>query len=294
MQSPRSTARFAAQVSELNRARPSARHRRVLGGLLVATMCALGGCAQQKCYVNDGASYDDPDAPGLLQSASSETRSAAFVPPRFPIVLAVARVQRGRPLRLLSPVGRDAMSEEELGRLAMLPHVRKIAPITLWETEPNAGSIAQLRTAARRLNADMLLVYELDNERQPTGTFPLVGLASLGVIPDSKEVSLGNAAALLIDVRSSYQYATVTAQADGSRVSNYWGRDGARADAAADARRETMGKLVSRFASSWQEIVLLHGPQLDRGAAPAGTNAAATSPGSSTLSGAATPMSERE
>ncbi len=226
-------------------------------GVSLMALSLVGGCDGYRSYVNNGA-YADQGHPTLIATTASEFHAPVPARVRFPAVVAVACVTRAYDGSLrAAPAG--MMSTFDLTPIGENEQIRKVAPITLLDTEHAAGStVSQLRRAALRLNADMLLIYEVRTSRTPTGTFPLVGLASLGVVPDSSAAYTASAVALLVDVRTSYQYATLNAQAEGSRISNMWGRSSAAYAAEMDALRETNEKLLANFASAWKEILATH------------------------------------
>ncbi|MBX9735547.1 MAG: hypothetical protein K2X32_01355 [Phycisphaerales bacterium] len=234
--------------------------------LSIGSLAIVGGCAPNRSYVNNGA-YADEGHPVLMATTAGEFVGSAPSRVRFPAVVAVACVTRAYDGSLrLAPAG--MMSSFDVTPIGDNEQIRKVAPITLLDTEHAAGStVSQLRRAALRLNADMLLIYEVRTSRTPTGTVPLIGLASLGVVPDSSAAYTASAVALLVDVRTSYQFATLNAQAEGSRISNMWGRSSAAYAAEMDALRATNEKLLVNFASAWKEIVATHGKAA--GATPA-------------------------
>ena len=104
---------------------------------------------------------------------------------------------------------RDMEKDEDFGRLAKLPDLAQISPMSRLLLPSRFQSDKELRTVAARLNADMLLIYTVDTAFLNTDTSTPLSVISLGFGPTIKARIISTVSAILMDTRTGYIYGTV-------------------------------------------------------------------------------------
>ncbi len=197
--------------------------RAAIACLLIAV--ALAGCAS---YVTPGGSVRLGDI-NRADIAAEASRKPA---PNFPARIAVARVQAanyrsyttepyasGRSFSVVTT--RELGSGEQLEALGHWPDVAGVAPVNSLLLPTQLDSLDDLRVAAAKVQADVLLVYTIDTAFRIQGRryAPLAAI-SLGLIPDRDAYITSTASALFIDVRTGFVYGLAEATARASGLTN--------------------------------------------------------------------------
>ncbi len=185
----------------------------------------------------------------------------------FPARIGVLRIQetgyrsysaRGRDLGSFSVVSvRDIESEEDAGRLASMPMVRDVVALNGFVIE-HAYTIDDLRRAAARVHADMLLVYTLDTSFTTESTVPVVGVITLGLFPNDMARVNSTATAALIDTRTGYIYALAEASAEADQLANAWTKEDAVEQSRSRAEGDAYNKLLAELERAWAGVVRGH------------------------------------
>lgn len=188
---------------------------------------------------------------------------------KFPAAVAVVRVQasgyrsytaQGYGRGAYSVVTqRDVEKEADFERLTKLPMVAGVAPVGRLLLSPEMSSDAQLREAAARLGADVLVIYTLDTTFTTEDNAAPLTVISLGLSPN-RVVRVGTtASAVILDTRNGYVYGTAEATETGKQLTNAW-QDETAAD---QARRRTesaaFGRLVTELEKTWGMVVARQG-----------------------------------
>lgn len=239
----------------------------------------LAGCAQ---------SYTVPGGPARLETLGvTQTRRAALADPsirtvldkkplaRFPAVLAVARVQSadyalplcgshpsGRRLNAYSVLTtRDIEKEEDFEPLGHLPQVVAVATMKRILLNGDFNNDADLRQAAARLHADLLLFYTFDTTFYTDTAVRPLGVITLGLFPNKNAKVATTASAVLMDVNNGYIYAIVESTAADNQLANAW----SSADAVDQVRRRTERRafedLLAQFKKEWTNVVIQYAPR---------------------------------
>ena len=104
---------------------------------------------------------------------------------------------------------RDVETEEDFDRLARQPFLAQISPLSRLLLPSEFDSDKELRRAAARLEADMLLVYTVDTTFLDTDKSTILGVVSFGFGPNIDLRVISTVSALLMDVRTGYLYGTI-------------------------------------------------------------------------------------
>ena len=258
--------------------------------LVAAVLCASmigAGCA---------STYTVPGGPAnmaMMQSQSGGLAAAGggssgglggSIDPvpmvRFPAMIAVARVQAsgyrshtaqgfGGEGSMFSVITtRDVETDGTIERVAKMPNVAGLASLNRLLLSGGSLSERGLRQAARRVNADVLLLYTFDTQFYTKDFARPVSIVTLGLSPNKRAYVTTTATALITDARTGYVYGGAETTEKSDQLSNGWTSE----DAVDDTRRRTearaFDKLVGELEKTWPNIV----SQYSR---PAGTPATA-------------------
>ncbi|MBW8759524.1 MAG: hypothetical protein JF586_18150 [Burkholderiales bacterium] len=235
---------------------------RLLVSACLVALAAFGGCAQS--YIVPGAKADlQAFAPVSIQEGFAAKPSAPF-----PAALALVRVQgptyanfhlgtAGVPAgsRYSVVTTREVEDDAQFDRLGKLPQVDGVTGLNRMLLPEHPGSEKDLREAASRVHADLMLVYTFDtaffNEDQST---PLTAI-SLGFLPTRKIAVSTTASALLVDTRTGYVYSTYESTKRSDTRASVWGSQDAADAARRDNERAAFGELVESVAGSWPKLL---------------------------------------
>lgn len=104
---------------------------------------------------------------------------------------------------------RDIETDEDFERLNRLPSVAEIAPLSRLLLPSVFESDKELRQAAARVQADMLLVYTVDTSFLDTDKSSVLGVVTLGFGPTIDVRVVTTVSALLLDTQTGYVYGTI-------------------------------------------------------------------------------------
>jgi hypothetical protein len=137
----------------------------------------------------------------------------------FPAHIAVVRIQEpGYKSMTNEGIGggrysvitvRDIETDEDFARLGRLPSVADIAPLSRLLMPSAFESDKELRQAAARVQADMLLVYTVDTSFLDTDKSTVLGVVTLGFGPTIDVRVITTVSALLLDTQTGYVYGTI-------------------------------------------------------------------------------------
>jgi len=188
----------------------------------------------------------------------------------FPANIAVARIQaslyrnyftereggvygQGR----YSVITAKELGEDEvLSEIAKLPEIGGLTGISTLLLPPHLQSDKELREAAARLKADMLLLYTCDTSFHDNERAVPLAVISLGLSPTHQVSIHVTASALLIDTRTGFIYATLESNEKRQLTTSAW-QSSSSADRARQMAEETAFKgLMAEFKKSWPQILL--------------------------------------
>ena len=231
--------------------------------LFILFFAVLAGCA----------SYVTPGGPVRLDAIDREdiAEAAARKPAAiFPARIAIARVQAPDYRSYTTDplvVGRysvittqELLTEVQFDEIVAWPKVAGVAPISRLLLPEKLESLDDLRLAAAKLQADVLLVYTLDTSFriQGRGYGPLTPI-SLGLVPDRDAHITTTASAILTDVRTGFVYGVAEATAKTAGLTNVWGASDTVDRKRLEAEGEAFKLLLAEATKTWRGVVKQHG-----------------------------------
>lgn len=150
---------------------------------------------------------------------------------------------------------RDAAAERVLQQLARLDGVAAVAPINRLLLPAQLDSIAALRQAAARVQANVLLVYTFDTRFQ-TGQqqLPLLNTILLGTLNNQPLTVRSNVSAVVFDVQTEYVYGLAEANVQTHGSSNLWQTDSEVDKLRQDAEQQALAALMTQLQTQWPQI----------------------------------------
>jgi hypothetical protein len=236
--------------------------------ILAVVMTIASSCSLK--YVTPGTSVKiselaDEDISKLL---SNKPASA------FPVNIAIARVQqkgytnyRYRNDLYSQPEGnfsmiltRDAEEDKAFERLSELNGVDQAAPFNRLLLPYNYKSIKDLRLAAAKMKAGMLLVYTFDTEFIiDTKNYGPQNVFSLGYLKNKDVRVVTTASVALFDVQTEYLYGLAEATANESKKSNAWKKQDEVDNLRIDTEKKAFDKLVGEIEKMWGGVMQEYG-----------------------------------
>ncbi|MBI5363276.1 MAG: hypothetical protein HZA53_08860 [Planctomycetes bacterium] len=164
---------------------------------------------------------------------------------------------------------REAEKPEHLARLRALPDVRDVALASSLLVPEQIGSDTELRAAAARMQADLLLLYTFDTTFHERDDAPILTLVTLGIAPTRVSKVAATAQCVLLDVRSGYFYGSAEATERRELRQSTLGKEEDFESQRITAEELAFEKLLAAFETTWPAIVAQHA-----GTAPAAVPAA--------------------
>jgi len=232
------------------------------------TAVVFSGCGMS--YVTPGAGAEplalaETDLSQLTDTDIQEILDRKPASP-FPAIMAYVRLQSpgyrsysyhsyGHGRYSVVPT-RDIETDDDFKKLANLPMISDVAPLSRALIPQNLNSHKQLRLSAAQLHADLLLVYTLDTVfRIKDHDIGPLGIISLGFLPNREARITTTASAVLFDVRTAYVYGLVEATEYEKQMASTWTAYEAVEDARKKAERKAFEKLLDEFPLVWKKIV---------------------------------------
>lgn len=189
---------------------------------------------------------------------------------RFPAGIAVAQVQaaqanayygsranRGAAFHVV--FNREAETPEHVAALAGLEQIHGVSALSPLVLSGPARHDRDLRAAAGRLNADLLLLYTFDTAvYRGDNTSPL-DVVTLGFLPHRHMRVRCTASAMLLDTRNGYVYATSEGSATTKQLANTWTTRDAVDQSRRRAEQQALDQMVERFVAGWPAVLARHG-----------------------------------
>ena len=233
---------------------------RVLLGLVAVTL--LAGC---HTYIPPSGRADL----GAISSGTMKESFAAKPAAAFPAGIATVRVQAPKYRsyytereggvygsgRFSVVTVKEVEEESDLDRLSTLPNVAGLITLNRLLIPPVLTSDEQLREAAARLKADMVLLYTFDTSFHDNDASTALNVITLGLSPTRKVFVHVAASALLIDTRTGYIHAAMEANEKREVMTNAWESRETADRARRDAEKAAFKRLVREFETHWAGIV---------------------------------------
>lgn len=233
--------------------------------VFIASLFALSGCSY---YIAPGAKADlDVFAPANIQAGFAVKATAPF-----PASIAAIRVQapsytnhnlrsnggnhgEGRYTVITS---REVEEPAQFDRIAKLAQVAGILNINRMLLPQKLQSDVEIREAASRLQADLVLIYTFDTTFYENDFSRPLTMISLGFAPTRKVFANTTASALLMDTRTGYVYSAYEITTKAETRASAWGSAEAADESRRQTEREAFAKLVDDFVNSWPKVLARH------------------------------------
>lgn len=240
--------------------------------ICLAMLCLLGllsGCAST--YIPPGAKADlQAFAPAAIAEGFAAKPVATF-----PASIAAVRLQApsygnyylaqnggaygsGRASVVMT---REVEEPRQIERLATLPQVSGLVALNRMLIPAKLESDRDIRAAAARLQADLVLLYTFDTAFYDHDLAKPLSVITLGFSPTRKISAMTTASALLIDTRSGYVYAAYEVTKKAGTLSTSWGSSDAADGVRRDNERAAFTQLVDEFVAAWPKLLQRHAGQ---------------------------------
>jgi hypothetical protein len=183
----------------------------------------------------------------------------------FPANLCVARVQGGDYRNYYCRsygrgaysvvTTRDVETDEHYQRLAGMPMVQGVAPMNRLLLPADLRSDRELRQAAARLHAQVLLVYTFDTQFYDENNASPLDVVTLGFGAHKKVRITSTASAALLDVRNGYVYGVAESTARHEQDTRSWNNEAKADESRRRAEAEAFDGLVDELAKTWSGVV---------------------------------------
>src|SRR4051812_16458488 len=228
----------------------------------LAILSVLTGCAH----------YIPPSGRADLATLSSPTMQQSFdAKPAagFPASIVVVRVQAPHYRSYYTETAggvygdgrysvitiKEVEEESDIQRIAKLPQIGGLITLSTLLLPQHLQSDRELREAAARLKADMVLLYTFDTSFHDNDASVALNVITLGLSPTRKIFVHVAASALLIDTRTGFIYAALEANENRKVTTNAWESRDTADRARRDAERTAFKSLVGEFEKNWSRIV---------------------------------------
>jgi hypothetical protein len=238
---------------------------------LLVTALPLAGCAS---YATPGRAADLKEV-GLTPEARQrlsdpEVRFAMDTKPAavFPAAIASARIQApGYQPKTVQTFGqgafvvvisRDVETSEHFERLTRMPLVHGVAPLNRLLLPDSFKSDRDLRAAAARLHADMLLIYTFDTVFEANDKAAPLTVVTLGLFPTHNVHLATVVSAVLMDTRTGYIYGIAEATHRDDTRASAWSATSAVEESRLACEARAFDKLVCELERMWAGVVKQH------------------------------------
>jgi len=227
--------------------------------LMLLLVVILNGCA----------SYTTPGGGVRLSSLSDHSINELMAKEPaalFPANISVARIQApGYHSYVLSSFGtgrysvvttREVETDQDFARLAKLPSVAGIAPLSRILLPVKLDSIKALREASARLKTDILLIYSFDTSfHAGEQNFAPLNVISLGFLKNKEITVTTTASAAFFDVRTEYLYGISEATVKQSKKASVWSTTAVVDDLRVSTERAAFKDLIPAIEKTWGGVV---------------------------------------
>jgi hypothetical protein len=155
----------------------------------------------------------------------------------------------------------ELLEDAQLEAIGAWSSVAGVVPLSRLLLPPRVRDLDDLRLAAAKLQADVLVLYTLDTrfEVQRKWIAP-TGVISLGLAPDRDAQVTATASALFVDVRTGFIYGASEASAHERGLASFWSSEEQLDRKRVTAEQRAFGDLVGALEKTWSGVVREHAP----------------------------------
>ena len=150
---------------------------------------------------------------------------------------------------------REVEDQSQIDRVLALPQVAGIATLNRMLLPEQLNSDREIREAASRLQADMVLIYTFDTKFFSDDASVPLAVITLGLSPTHTITAVTTVSALLLDTRTGYVYSAYEATEREAKVSTSWGSGESADEARRATERRAFAKLIDDFVNSWPRLL---------------------------------------
>jgi hypothetical protein len=239
-----------------------------LSTLLLCVVVLIAASCSQK-YVTPGGAVKisalaDEDISKLLSNKPSS---------EFPVNIAIARIQQPEytnyRYRTMEPqrngnfsliLTREPGEDEAFKHLNELSGIKQASPFNRLLLPYDYKSIKDLRLAAAKMKAQMLMVYTFDTEFViDTKNYGPQNVFSLGYLKNKDVKVVTTASVALFDVQTEYLYGLAEATANENKRSNAWKKQDDVDNLRVETERKAFEKLMGEIEDMWAGVVKEYG-----------------------------------
>ena len=183
----------------------------------------------------------------------------------FPAGVAVARVQAvGYQSRSNCGFGtgqysvvttRDVEADADISRISAFPMLRGLATLNRLVIPDTLNSDLELRQAAAKVHADLLLVYTVDTQFLELDRSNVLTAFTLGTLTTANVRIISTASAAILDTRSGYVYGLAEGTERREQQRNAWKTEDEVDRDRRDTESRAFAKLVANLQTTWGGIV---------------------------------------
>jgi hypothetical protein len=226
---------------------------------LLASLVLATGCTH---YVTPGGPvhFEDINRTDIADVISRKPS------PHFPANVAIVRVQAPQ-YRSYSADGygtgrysvvttQELLTDDAVQDFSKWTGVAGVAPVSRLLLPSKLESLDDLRVAAAKVQADVLLAYTIDTTFRVRGNnaFGPLSVISLGLVPDRDAYVTSTASAIFTDVRTGYTYGVAEATAKASGLTNAWGSSDTIDKKRLEAEGQAFALLLAEARKTWDGI----------------------------------------
>lgn len=228
--------------------------------LLCSVIIICTGCASSYVTPGEPANFADINREDIAEIVSRKPS------PNFPARIAVIRIQAPNYVSYTAEGQRyggfsiipahELTADNTLQKIQQWPQVTTVVPVSSLLIPANAKSIDDLRLAAAKLQADVLMIYTIDTKFYINNHFHAsFSLLSLGMMPDRNANVTATATAIFTDVRTGFTYGTADATAKATGLTSAWSSDATVDKKRVEAEQLAFNDLIKAANQTWQGIV---------------------------------------
>jgi len=149
----------------------------------------------------------------------------------------------------------ELFSEEDLASVGNWSGVSAATPVGRLLIPAKLDSIDDLRLAAAKLQADVVMVYTIDTSFRVQGrSYGPLSAISLGLAPDRDAFVTSTASAIFTDVRTGYTYAVAESTAKASGLTNIWGSRGTIDRKRVETEQAAFRQMLIEAQKAWERV----------------------------------------
>jgi hypothetical protein len=150
---------------------------------------------------------------------------------------------------------RDVEIDEHLAKIADLPMIAGLATVNRMILPSDLKSDMELRQAAAKLHAQILLLYTFDTKYYDENNASPADVITFGFGNHKKIRITVTASAALLDVRNGYVYGIAEATAQREQSTSSWNNQEKADESRRQAEAEAFDQLVTELARTWKGVV---------------------------------------